>query len=84
MRDFLNAILSLIGATSLTDTEFEGIQSTSIGYNQSTYDDLANVLESREAISDQQERLKFYYLSRGIQITPKDTGKSNIYIGDAL
>ena len=87
MRDWLNAILSFIGATSLTDEEYEGIDTdllTVQTYDQASYDALANVLEVREAVSTQQDRLVSFYAAKGVNVTANDTGKSNIYLGDVL
>ena len=84
MRDFFNAILEAIGATSLTDVEFDSTTSEMPLYDQGTYDDLSNVLSSRESVSVYQDRLVFYYQARGVEVAPAKTGKSNILIGGAL
>lgn len=84
MRDFLNSILSFIGTTSMTDVEFATVQATLPLYDQATYDDLSRILVSRESVSVYQDRLLAYYTAKGVEITPAKTGKSNIYLGDAL
>jgi len=84
MRDFLNAILAFIGAESMTDEEFETIESELPIYDQGTYDDLSNILESREAVSSIQDRLTAYYEARGVTISENETGKSHIYVGSVL
>lgn len=84
MRTFLNNILAIIGATSLTDGEFATVESETIEYSQSTYDDLARVLESRESVSTTIDRLNAYFLARGVTIEELETGKTNIYIGSVL
>ena len=84
MRAFLNGILSFIGAESMTDEEFATISSTLLLYDQSTYDDLSDILESREAVSSLQDKLLAYYHARGAEITAATTGKSNIFIGCPL
>ncbi len=84
MRNFLNAILSQIGSTSLTDDEFESCTATEQDYNQMTYDDLAGVLESRESVSTFQERLIAYYKIKNFDVAPNTTGKSNIFVGSVL
>lgn len=84
MRSFLNAILTFIGATSLTDGEFATVEATVADYTQSTYDDLARILEAREAVSTTQARLLAYYQARGALIESWDTGKTNIFIGAVL
>lgn len=84
MRTFLNNILAIIGSTSLTDGEFATVLSTTVEYSQSTYDDLASVLESRESVSTTIDRLNAYYLARGVTIEALETGKTNIFIGAVL
>ena len=84
MRAFLNAILAFIGAESLTDEEFDSVESSSQTYDQASYDDLAAILEAREAVSTMQERLLNYYNARGAEISENDSGKSNIYAGSAI
>lgn len=85
MRDFLNAILVFIGSTSLTDDEFESIDLESHGYNQATYAALSEVLDSRESVSSMQDRLKFFFQSKGVTVSEVvPAGKTNIYIGDVL
>lgn len=84
MRDFLNGILTLIGATSLTDDEFAVCTSEIPIYDQSTYDDLSRVLGSRDSVSVYQDRLNALYQATGASITLAKTGKSNILLGGAL
>lgn len=84
MRDFLNGILSVIVATSLTDEEFATVTATLPIYDQASYDDLSAILLGRESVSVYQDRLLAYYQARGAEITPAKTGKSNILIGGAL
>lgn len=84
MRAFLDAILAIIGASSMTDSEYLTVESTVADYTQSTYDDLARILENREAVSVTQARLSAYYTARGVLIESWDTGKTNIFIGAVL
>lgn len=84
MRDFLNGILAFIGASSLTDSEFGTVTATIPAYDQSTYDNLASILESREAVSVLQDKLVAYYKAKGTDVAAADTGRSNIYIGSVL
>lgn len=81
MRDFLNTILDFIGATSLTDLEFSMVKSTNETLDQSTYDDLVAVIDSRESISNTRDRLLFYFLAGGAEITALRVDKSNIFLG---
>ena len=84
MRDFLNAILSFIGATSLTDNEFDALEIDSATYDAATYSALSGVLVSRESISTLHEKLAFYFQAKGVSITVTNTGKSNIFLGGVL
>lgn len=84
MRDFLNLILSFIGASSLTDTEFNSLTITEQVYTVEVYESLLGVLESRESVSDTATRLKYYFLARGVEVTTDYTPKSNIFIGAGL
>jgi hypothetical protein len=86
LRDFLNAILVFIGSTSLTDVEFDGIDGElAYGYNQATYSALSLVLDSRESVSSLQDRLKYFFQSKGVTVSEVvPAGKTNIYIGDVL
>lgn len=86
MRAFLDAVLSFIGATSLTDIEFEFVE----GEQEDTSDQLKNyqtldsVLDSRESVSSLRDRLRYYYLAKGVAVGELETGKSNILIGAPL
>ena len=87
MRDWLNAILAFIGSTSLTDDEYDSINFVDVTngvYDQASYDALAGVLETREAVSTMQERLVGVFTAKGADIEEIEQASSNIYIGDAL
>lgn len=87
MRDWLNAIFAFIGATSLTDEEYNSINFLNLEvqvYNQAAYDQLAKVLISRESISSMNDRLVAFFAARGTIVTAAKTGKSNIWLGSAL
>lgn len=84
MRDFFDAILDFIVTTSLTNDEFATTTSEIPIYDQATYDDLARVLNAREAISTVKDRLISYYKARGFDPVPAKTGNSNIFIGGPL
>jgi len=85
LRDFLNSILVFIGSTSLTDVEFDAVDLESYGYNQATCSALSLVLDSRESVSSLQDRLKFFFQSKGVTVSEVvSTAKSQIYIGDVL
>lgn len=84
MRDFLNSILSFIGSTSLTDDEFETVEATHPIYDQATYNDLSRILQGRENVSIFQDRLTKYYQAKGVDVAPRNTATSNIFIGSPL
>lgn len=87
MRDFLNAILAWIGSTSLTDDEYNSIDQTGLTvavYNTALYNQVGAVLISREAVSTVTDRLRYFFLAKGVTVDPISSAKSNIYIGDAL
>lgn len=87
MRDWLNAILTFIETTSLTDVEYDSIDQTGMItniYNQEAYDQLSAVLEGRESVSDLQARLVGLFSAKGFTVDEADLAKTNIYIGDVL
>ena len=84
MRNFLDSILIFIGATSLTDDEFNTVTASLPLYNQATYNDLSKILAERESISDMQDKLLAFYKAKGFDVSAADTGKSNILFGSPL
>jgi hypothetical protein len=76
--------LAFIGAASLSDDEFETVTIEDQLYLQATYDQLELILDSREAVSAMRDRLKYYFLAKGTEVTQSSTGKSNVFLGDAL
>lgn len=85
MRDFVDAILAVIGAASLNDDEFELVESTSQTYTLALYTEVLLVLDSRESVSNVRDRLGYYFQARGVAITaPAVAGGSKILIGDGL
>ncbi len=87
MRDFLNAILNFIGSESLTDDEFDSVESETAVYSKANYLELKSIVDARESVSGQGKRLKLYFIARGVDVS--ETGsvppaKSNILIGIAL
>jgi hypothetical protein len=85
LRDFLNAILVFIGSTSLTDDEFDAVDLETAAYDQATFAALSLVLDSRESVSSLQDRLKWFFQSKGVSVSEVvPAGKTNIYIGDVL
>ena len=89
MREFLDAILTVIDSESLTDDEFESMELPEAQtYSPEIYQALKLVLESREGVSGQVKRLKLYFVARGTDFSSLSSGtntpNSKIYIGDAL
>ncbi len=88
MREWLNAILVFVGATSLTDVEYSSMNLLNVTvnvYNQAAYDELAKVLAGRELVTDMQARLVGFFQAKGLNtVTPLDVAKSEIFIGAPL
>ena len=88
LREFLDDILDFIGSESLTDEEFETVDSElPEEYAKDTYLSLKTVLESREGISGQAKKLKLYFIAKGVDLSDAGaakTPKSNIFIGSKL
>lgn len=87
MRDWLNAIFTFIGTSSLTDQEYNGMNFVDMvaqTYNQAAYDNLSAVLLARESASTMQSRLVGVFKAKGADIKELEIAKTNIYLGDAL
>lgn len=87
MRDFLDAILEFIDSESLTDEEYAGQASLGLtqAYTVAVYRFLKSVLEAREEVSTQLDRLKAYFEAKGTSITTSaKTPKSQIFLGGAV
>jgi len=80
MRDFLNTILSFIGESSLTDTEFATVTAEFTLYEKATYDDLTAIIVSRGGVDLTQKRLQYYFQSAGYNAETY-VAPSNILIG---
>jgi hypothetical protein len=83
-RDFLNAILGFIGATSLTDSEASTISLQGTFYDGDTYAALLGVLTSREAVSTNGDRLRAFFFARGVTVDALPAAGSNIFLGAVL
>lgn len=85
-RGFLDSVLAFIGAPSLTDEEYEGLELEDSDWNAETYTALLGVLEERDSVSDSTDRLEHVFLARGVEISESanDQPKSNILIGGGL
>lgn len=84
MRDWLNAIFSIIGAESLTDQEFATITITEQVLTEALYKELAAVVASRDLVTNTTERLTAFFVAKGVSVTPAEKGRSNIYLGAPL
>lgn len=87
MRAFLDAILSFISSESLTDDEFDSMsEELEQEYSVEVYEALQAILEAREGVSGQTDKLRYYFLARGVDVSSDEahTPTSNIYLGDSL
>lgn len=87
MRVFLNEILAFIDSESLTDEEFDALpEDLTEEYTKATYDALKAVLEGREGVSGQLEKLKAYFIAKGVDLTGQAarTPASQIVVGVVL
>jgi hypothetical protein len=63
------------------------VEDLELGYSQELYTSVLLVLDSREAVSSERDRLTFYFKAKGAELTSDaapalDVGK--IFIGDDL
>jgi hypothetical protein len=84
LRSALNAILAFIGATSLIDEEFDSIELDDLNDDVATYNALKSVLDSRQSLSTELDRLGFYFKAKGAEIDTTVSSKSNIFVGGVL
>lgn len=84
MRDILNAILAFIGSESLTDDEYGEISGGDLSTDEKRYAALDTVLVSREAVSGIRDRLKYYFMAKGVSVGEVDTSASNIFVGSGI
>lgn len=84
VRETIDALLSMIGATSLTDEEFDSIVLPGFALNEASYLAVLSILDSREVVSETRDRLTYYFLSRGVSVVATSKAKSNILIGGVL
>lgn len=84
MRDFLDLILDFIGSESLTDEEYASSADLSLTaeYTEEVYDFLRGVLEARENVSEQVDRLSWYFQANGLDVGDDvPSAQSNILVG---
>lgn len=85
IRSFIDSILLVIGAASMNDDEYAMITTGELAYTKELYTEILLVLDSRETVSSDRDRLGFYFKARGIAIDPAPpASKSLIYIGGSL
>lgn len=61
------------------------ITETSQAYTAALYTEVLLVLDSREAVSNARDRLRYYFLARGAELSEATpAGKSKIYLGSDL
>ena len=87
MRDWLNAILGVIGSPTRTEVEYAGMNLLNVEtqvYSQAAYDALSAVLVTRENVSQMQSRLVGVFKAKGTDVTPAETAKTNIMLGIVL
>lgn len=89
MRAILNAVLSFIGAESLTDEEWETVSEFEDESDlREQYDKLRSVLGEREAVSTMYKKLAYYFKAKGLTFPSSDDdepiAKTNIFVGSVL
>jgi hypothetical protein len=84
VRDLIDALFAQIGAASLTDVEFDALTIEAVNLDVTTYQALLAVLDAREGVSNARDRLKYYYLSRGVDVADVSNAQTKIYLGDVL
>lgn len=86
MRNFIDAILQVIGAASLTNDEFATITVEEQAYTVELYREILAVLDARELVSNARDRLMHYFLARGVELVTVTTpeAESKVYFGADL
>lgn len=84
MRDFLDAILSFIGAASLTNDEFNSLDLSVQEYSVEVYEALHAILTAREQVSNLRDKLKYYFLAKGVNVTDATAATSKLFLGAVL
>lgn len=83
-RAFYNTILRVIGAPTLTDDEFDALTISGKAFSEEIYLGLLAVLDARETVSSERDKLTYYFKARGVDVAQTSAGKSNILIGASL
>lgn len=83
IRTLSNQLLAFVGAVSLTDAEFT-FGNLDPQYSVELYAALLAVLDGREAVSSTRDRLRYFFLARGIEVGELPSPNTNIFIGSVL
>lgn len=88
MRATLNHILIALSIATLTDDEFSKADPfLDAGMNVDTYKYLLSVLDSRELVSNDRDRLTALFIAKGVDgVTSAETSpaRTNIFVGATL
>jgi hypothetical protein len=86
MREIINGIFSFIGAPSLTDEEWAYLDMRVDGLSSGAevYVALLAVLDAREAVTETRDRLRHYFLAKGVSLPEATPGNSSIFVGGVL
>lgn len=87
MRNFLDAVLAFIGATSLTDAEYDALNFLNLEvavYNEALYNELMKTLVARETVSTTRDRFRALFVAKGVSVPDVPATKSNVFLGSVL
>ena len=84
MRNKIDAILILIGTSTLTDNEYQTIVTADPQNNNEEYIAVLSVLIGRGSSEVTLDRLYFYYKALGTDIGEPKVIKSNLFVGSVL
>lgn len=84
-REKLAILFNAISVSTLTDEEFESLEIDSLVFDSDTYAALLAVLDARESVSNDRDRLRYYFLARSADLVEAaSVAKTEIFIGGAL
>lgn len=87
MRVFLDSILLFLNMPTLSDEEFDGVTLMVAEVNKETFLELKRILEDRNSITSDIDRLSFYFKAKNVSLSDEDsetTRQTNILIGRAI
>ena len=82
MRDEIDAILSFIGTSSLTNEEFNDLTLTEPYTQQELYSAIYSMFITRGEAQNIYDNLYYYFKAKGETFNQAKTAQSNIFIGD--